>query len=137
MWKEKSWEDTYNRAYEIGMEKASMQLFIVLPNFYICHATKRRQELAFWNHYRIFSVVMFGIVIRVQTRHECQKGAFTEILRSLWWSSSEDLKAPGVCNLISLKGLQTGLCLRETGTCQQRRGVVNLPALCLLKILSQ
>lgn len=53
MWKEKSWENTYNRAYEIGVEKAPMQLFMVLPNFYICHATKRRQKLAFWNRYRI------------------------------------------------------------------------------------
>lgn len=64
MWKGKSWEDTYNRAYEIGVEKASVQWFMVLPNFYICHATKRRQKLAFWNHYRIFSVVMSGIVIQ-------------------------------------------------------------------------
>lgn len=64
MWKEKSWEDTYNRAYEIGVEKTGMQLFILLPNFHICHATKKRQKLAFWNHYRIFSVVMFGIVIQ-------------------------------------------------------------------------
>ena len=56
VWKEKSWKDTDKRAYETGVEKTPKQLFTILSNLYICHATWKTQKLAFWKHYKIYQL---------------------------------------------------------------------------------